>query len=140
VDPHPAPNSKDTDEASMRVYDGSFVRGYFDKTIASDFEGWTVRSPFGEKVWATKAAFMHLETGYIPYNEKFANNTEHTVTTPVIIRTGTHQAVMYVNILNRTVGRVESDNSVPMWKTNIYWTRRSGQWLITKGVSFFENP
>lgn len=130
----------DTDEVSKRVYDERFVQNYFDTVIASDFDGWKVLSPFGEKIWATKAAFMHSNTGYISYNKKFANNAEHTVTTPVIISTGPNTALMYVNVLNRTVGRLESDNSVPMWKTNIYWAKSGGTWRITKGVSFFENP
>lgn len=130
----------DTNELPARIYDDDFINDYFDETIAADFEGWTVKSPFGNKQWPNKDAFLDKNKGYVGYNSKFANNAEHTITTPVIISTGSDKALMYVNILNRTVDRLESDNSVPMWKTDIYWQKKSGKWRITKGVAFYNNP
>lgn len=130
----------DTNEMPARIYDDGFINDYFDETIATDFEGWTVKSPFGEKHWKNKDTFLDVNKGYAAYNAKFANNAEHTITTPVIISKGSDKALMYVNILNRTVDRLESDNSVPMWKTNIYWQKKSGKWRITKGVAFYNNP
>lgn len=130
----------DTDEMPARIYDKNFISKYFEETIATNFEGWTVKSPFGDSNWSNKDAFLDGNKGYAAYNAKFANDAEHTITTPVIISTGSDKALMYVNILNRTVDRLESDNSVPMWKTNIYWQKISGKWRITKGVAFYENP
>lgn len=130
----------DTDETSARKYEDDFINGYFKEVIADDFEGWTVKSPYGDKNWPNKAAFLDSDKGYVTYNKKFGNNIEHTITTPVITPIAENKALMYVNILNRTVDRLESDNSVPMWKTNIYWQKKSGKWCITKGVAFYENP
>ncbi len=130
----------DTDVSPSRTYDDDFINEFFDETIASDFKGWTIRTAFGEQNWPNRDAFLDGDTGYVAYNEGVANNAEHTITTPVIIPMGCFRALMYLNTLNRSVDRLDSDNSVPMWKTNIYWQRIEGKWRITDGLSFYENP
>ncbi|MGB0863950.1 MAG: hypothetical protein ACPGXZ_13595 [Saprospiraceae bacterium] len=123
----------------IRAYDIDFIYSFFNNLIAEDFESWTVHSPFGEKVWAGKEKYMDKEDGYIPYNMSFANNANHTITSPAIHYSGENKAIMYLNALNRTVDRWISDNRVPMWSMIIYWEKNGESWQIIGGKSFYES-
>jgi len=130
----------DTTDSPLRTYDDEFIKQYFDETVATDFKGWTVRTIFGEQTWPNREAFLDGETGYVAYNKGVANNEEHSITIPTIISTDCSKALMYVNTLNRKIDRLDYDNSVPMWKTNLHWYYVDGKWRITEGISYYENP
>ena len=86
-----------------------------------------------------KAKYMDKKDGYYPYNVSFANNANHTLTTPVIHYTGDGKATMFLNALNRSVERWISDNRVPMWSIIIFWEKNEDSWQIVGGKSFYES-
>ncbi len=123
----------------IRAYDTQFIYNFFDALIAEDFVSWTIHSPFGERIWTGKAEYMDKEDGYISYNMSFANNANHTITTPAIHYTSDNKATMFLNALNRSVDRWISDNRVPMWSIIIFWERNDDSWQIVGGKSFYES-